>query len=63
MILSCWSQTHSLLQSWSLRKMNLIWNLGNDDQEMEILMDYAGPESKLCVELENEMHVQLVDMR
>ena len=27
--------------------MNLIWNLGNDDQEMEISTDYVGPESEL----------------
>ena len=47
--------------------MNLIWNFGNDDPEMEISMDYVGPESKMhaelesemCAELEIEMHAQL----
>ena len=55
MIRSCWNQMHFLTQSQILRKMNPIWNFRNDNPEMEILMDYVGPESQTHAELEIEM--------
>ena len=61
MIQSCWKQMHLQTQSRILKKMNPIWNFGNDDLEIEreTLMDYEGPVIEMCVELETEMHVQL----